>query len=771
MKKKAISIVVITILFIISIVLGGCGKKEKNENLPTTTPPAVETTTEPTTETTTEPTTQHIHNYSQTVTTEPACEKQGVKLFTCECGESYTEDIEAIGHIFSEYVYNNDATYIADGTETATCVCGVADTRIVNGTKLEYTYKDIEKIMFVKANVNVMDLPSVAGEKVGQLEKGEEIFVTGICNETGWYRFEYHLKYIGKYVPRYIPADCVKEKGEEPVETNLEFGAMLKELHAFLTYEEREAYIDTLDKSKYKIDEVNNFDLITQVNGIHVNAFDVYDMDTGEYTASVDTDSDVHYPSFNKSVLGMCIGIYNYESEMPTGEAYLMTITNIATGETDPWGVKIHKAGTMSVEEETEWGSVYTYVIDPESDVTVVACTIEDLIYVKNDYEVWEDPCYARTTTVVSPVVPEEKYDDNWQPTGEFFVYETSVETIYVKKDDVLHDAWGFCYIDDEFGFRQYLDQDDNGEYYYVLEKQNEISLEERGYKLAYNENFGNYLLDKDGNIVTESSKMVLESSDQDIATWDTLKYYDDIYNPLFMRDFAYIANWEGMYGIAEMKAEDYSYLDAADFDALMKRYMEIFDIVIDEEMLDIKDSIPKEWDEYWYYEEFCDKKGEFLLPYRDEDYKTQYYVITIVRPENWFFNNDISCELAVKDDNILESNPAHYVIYDSKYKEIYDGEAEPTEDVVDYLLSGDTSDKKKEDISIVTVNDKQVFSLDKVDSEGNRNISVLQDIGEEYFVAIEIKTHDTVTEAAKLVEQFLLIDNYSMEPWKDAEE
>lgn len=47
-------------------------------------------------------------------------------------------EIPALGHEFVNYVYNNDATTEADGTETATCErgCGATDTRVAEGTKL-----------------------------------------------------------------------------------------------------------------------------------------------------------------------------------------------------------------------------------------------------------------------------------------------------------------------------------------------------------------------------------------------------------------------------------------------------------------------------------------------------------------------------------------------------------------------------------------------------------------------------------------------------------
>ena len=81
---------------------------------------------------------KHEHSYSESVTKNATCTENGVKTFSCECGDSYTEEIAATGHRFGSYVYNNDATYEANGTETATCsVCGATDTRTKSGTKLE----------------------------------------------------------------------------------------------------------------------------------------------------------------------------------------------------------------------------------------------------------------------------------------------------------------------------------------------------------------------------------------------------------------------------------------------------------------------------------------------------------------------------------------------------------------------------------------------------------------------------------------------------------
>lgn len=44
---------------------------------------------------------EHQHDYKETVTTEASCTEKGVKTYTCDCGDSYTEDIPAMGHNYA----------------------------------------------------------------------------------------------------------------------------------------------------------------------------------------------------------------------------------------------------------------------------------------------------------------------------------------------------------------------------------------------------------------------------------------------------------------------------------------------------------------------------------------------------------------------------------------------------------------------------------------------------------------------------------------------
>ena len=67
----------------------------------------------------------------------------------------------------------------------------------------KYTYTDMSATMYVQQTVNVRDLPDTSGNKLGSLSTNDEIAISGQCNETSWYRFEYNgsVAYVSnKYV-------------------------------------------------------------------------------------------------------------------------------------------------------------------------------------------------------------------------------------------------------------------------------------------------------------------------------------------------------------------------------------------------------------------------------------------------------------------------------------------------------------------------------------------------------------------------------------------
>lgn len=235
MRKKIA--LVLTAVTLSMCLMAGCGTS--SNNVPESTETATEapaTTPEATAEPTEPP---HEHTYTETITTEATCETDGVKTFTCECGDSYTEPIATQGHVFETYTSNNDATYTADGTETAKCNnCDVTDTRTAEGSMLTYTYTDMDATMYAQKTVNVRSLPNTDGEKLGGLSINDEVKVTGQCAETSWYRIEYSggVAYVSN---SYLGNDKVVVQTEAPKQTQ-------SEMPTYTTYADVKAYAISL---------------------------------------------------------------------------------------------------------------------------------------------------------------------------------------------------------------------------------------------------------------------------------------------------------------------------------------------------------------------------------------------------------------------------------------------------------------------------------------------------------------------------------------------
>ena len=80
----------------------------------------------------------HQHSYIMEVV-EPTCLNLGYNKYTCKCGNTYNDTfVNSLGHSFTNYISDNNATVDADGTKTATCDrngCNVTDTTTDIGSK------------------------------------------------------------------------------------------------------------------------------------------------------------------------------------------------------------------------------------------------------------------------------------------------------------------------------------------------------------------------------------------------------------------------------------------------------------------------------------------------------------------------------------------------------------------------------------------------------------------------------------------------------------
>ena len=80
----------------------------------------------------------HTHSYTSSVTTEPTCTGTGVRTYTCSCGDSYTETIDATGHNYTDSI-TKQPTCTETGIRTYTCSCGDSYTETIDATGHNYT--------------------------------------------------------------------------------------------------------------------------------------------------------------------------------------------------------------------------------------------------------------------------------------------------------------------------------------------------------------------------------------------------------------------------------------------------------------------------------------------------------------------------------------------------------------------------------------------------------------------------------------------------------
>lgn len=85
--------------------------------------------------------------------------------------------------------------------------------------EVTYTYTDMNKTMYAKSSVNVRDLPTSDGNKLGKLSEGAEVKVTGQCNETKWYQIEYDGK-VGYVSNSYLTTEKPKEEPNTGTDNN-----------------------------------------------------------------------------------------------------------------------------------------------------------------------------------------------------------------------------------------------------------------------------------------------------------------------------------------------------------------------------------------------------------------------------------------------------------------------------------------------------------------------------------------------------------------------
>ena len=107
---------------------------------------------------------EHTHVFDLTSSVEPTCTTDGQNTYTCQCGETYTETLQATGHKYSSAI-TTEATCVSDGERTFTCsVCN-------------NTYTETLKATGHKYSSSVTKEATCVGE-------GERTFTCSACNDT-----------------------------------------------------------------------------------------------------------------------------------------------------------------------------------------------------------------------------------------------------------------------------------------------------------------------------------------------------------------------------------------------------------------------------------------------------------------------------------------------------------------------------------------------------------------------------------------------------------
>lgn len=150
---------------------------------------------------------KHEHSYQEEVTKEATCTEVGEKTFTCDCGDSYTEEIAALGHEYTDTV-TKEPTCTEEGEKTFTCTrCGDSYPEAVSAAGHKYadeTVVDTEPTCTATGEssrhcsvcddrTDITEIPATGHEESGTYEvttaatmfaAGEEVMKCSVCGDV-----------------------------------------------------------------------------------------------------------------------------------------------------------------------------------------------------------------------------------------------------------------------------------------------------------------------------------------------------------------------------------------------------------------------------------------------------------------------------------------------------------------------------------------------------------------------------------------------------------
>lgn len=134
----------------------------------------------------------HVHNYTETAREDSSCSKTGTITYTCDCGDSYTEEIARKAHTPGEWTVKTPATEENTGLESRSCTeCGAeTDSRVIE--KLPHTHNYVTDTKeatcttdgYVKKTCTCGSVISTVIPATGH-QYGEAVTVKATCTEKG----------------------------------------------------------------------------------------------------------------------------------------------------------------------------------------------------------------------------------------------------------------------------------------------------------------------------------------------------------------------------------------------------------------------------------------------------------------------------------------------------------------------------------------------------------------------------------------------------------
>lgn len=168
MKKKIFSILLVVVM---TLAMVACGTQETTNDVPVSTE-------------TIEATVESDENSEAVSETEQATEAP-----VDEVVETVDETVESESSEATSETENSEAVSTPEtSTEENSEAVSESDSEAV--VEPEFTVTELNATKYATQSVNVRSGPSTDYDKIGSLSTNQEITVNGVCDQTGWFRFD-----------------------------------------------------------------------------------------------------------------------------------------------------------------------------------------------------------------------------------------------------------------------------------------------------------------------------------------------------------------------------------------------------------------------------------------------------------------------------------------------------------------------------------------------------------------------------------------------------